>query len=56
MHVNIHTLKFLYTELETRKYDKLKTTGTDKGTYLSHDKCVIIVPPLQLYVKSSIFL
>jgi hypothetical protein len=31
MHGNIHTLKFQYTALETRKYDKLKTTETDKG-------------------------
>ena len=38
MHGNIHTLKFQYTALETRKYDKLKTTETDKGNYLSHDK------------------
>ena len=38
MHGNIHTLKFQYTALETRKYDQLKTTETDKGNYLSHDK------------------
>ena len=41
MHGNIHTLKFQYTALETRKYDKLKTTETDKGNYLSNDKHVI---------------
>jgi hypothetical protein len=41
MHGNIHTLKFQYTALETRKYDKLKTNETDKGNYLSNDKRVI---------------
>jgi hypothetical protein len=35
MHGNIHTLKFQYTALETRKYDQLKTTETDQGNYLS---------------------
>jgi hypothetical protein len=30
MHGNIHTLKFQYTALETRKYDKLKTTETTR--------------------------
>ena len=57
MHGNIHTLKFQYTVLETKKYDKLKTTETDNGNYLSHDKRVIVVRSL-LYtnVKSSIFL
>ena len=34
MHLNIHTFKFQYTALETRKYDKLKTTETDKGNYV----------------------
>ena len=34
MHGNIHTIKFQYTALETRKYDKLKTTETDKSNYL----------------------
>ena len=52
MHRNIHTLKFQLTALETRKYDKLKTTETDKGNYLSHDKRVIVVPPLH---KCKIF-
>jgi hypothetical protein len=33
MHGNIHTLKFQYTALETRKYEKWKTTETDKETY-----------------------
>lgn len=42
----IRTLKFQYTALETRKYDKLKTTQRDKGNYLSHDKRVIVLPPL----------
>jgi hypothetical protein len=46
MHGNIHTLKFQYTALKTRKYDKLKTTETDKGNYLSNDKRVLVVPPL----------
>ena len=46
MHGNIHTLKFQYTALEIRKYDKLKTTETDKGNYLSNDKRVLVVPPL----------
>ena len=55
MHLNIHTFKFQYTALETRKYDKLKTTETDKGNYLSHDKGVIVVPPLHK-CKISIFL
>jgi hypothetical protein len=57
MHGNIHTLKFQYTVLETKKYDKLKTTETDNGNYLSHDKRGIVVRSL-LYtnVKSSIFL
>ena len=48
MHGNIHTLKFQYTTLETRKYD----TETDKGNYLSHDKRVIVVPLLH---KCKIF-
>ena len=55
----MHTLKFQYTALETRKYDKLKTTETDKvkGNYLSHDKhvTVIVVPPLHK-CNISIFL
>jgi hypothetical protein len=41
MHGNIHTLKFQYTALETKTYDKMKTAETDKGNYLSHDKHVI---------------
>jgi len=41
MHGNIHTFKFQYTAPETRKYDQLKITGTDKGNYLSYDKRVI---------------
>ena len=53
MHANIHTIKFQYTALETRKYDKLKTTETDKGNYLFHDKRFIVVPPLH---KCKIFL
>jgi len=52
MHGNIHTLKFQYTALETRKYDQLKTTETDKGNYLSHDNRVIVVPLLH---KCKIF-
>ena len=56
MHGNIHTLKFQYTALETRKYDKLKTTETDKGNYLSNDKRVIQSSLLYTNVKSSIFL
>ena len=52
MNGNIHTLKFQYTALETRTYDQLKTTETDKGNYLSHDKCVIVVPLLH---KCKIF-
>jgi hypothetical protein len=52
MHGNIHTLKFQYTALETKTYDKMKTTETDKGNYLSHDKRVIVVPPLH---KCKIF-
>ena len=53
MYGNIHTLlKFQYTALETRKYGQLKTTETDKGNYLSHDKRVIVVPPLH---KCKIF-
>jgi hypothetical protein len=46
MHGNIHTLKFQYTVLETKKYDKLKTTETDNGNYLSHDKRGIVVRSL----------
>ena len=38
MYGNTHTLKFQYIALESRKYDQLKTTETDKGNYLSHDK------------------
>ena len=48
MYENIHTFKFQYTTLETRKYD----TETDKGNYLSQDKRVIVVPPLN---KCKIF-
>ena len=33
MHLNIHTLKFQYTALETRKYEKWKTPETDRDTY-----------------------
>ena len=56
MHGNIHTHKFQYTALETRKYDKLKTTETDNGNYLSHEKRVIQSSLLYTHVKSSIFL
>lgn len=43
---NINTIMFQYTRMETREYDKLKTTETDKGNYLSNDKRVLVVPPL----------
>lgn len=40
-------LKFQYTALKTRKYDKLKTTEMEKvNNYLSHIKRVIVVPCL----------
>ena len=52
MHGNIHALKFQYTAVETGKYDKLKTTETDKGNYLSHVKRAIVVHPLH---KCKIF-
>ena len=52
MYGNTHTLKFQYTALETRKYDQLKTTETDKGNYLSHEKRVIVGPLLH---KCKIF-
>ena len=52
MYGNTHTLKFQYTALESRKYDQLKTTETDKGNYLSHEKRVIVGPLLH---KCKIF-